>query len=203
MTRKFTRRKPKYSKQERERALINFLRLQKLIDYEDMNMIVRNSVVRQVLSYSKFQNSVINRSTVFHALSTSSVRSHSEDPGAPPGTIPVKFILKDGGEVDALGRDGEIALRLAQRYDVPMEGACEASLACTTCHCYVEDDDFFDKLSEATEEEEDLLDKAPFLSTNSRLGCQIIISDQLSGIRLRLPRATANFYVDGHVPQPH
>ena len=100
-------------------------------------------------------------------------------------------------------RRGEIALRLAQRYDVPMEGACEASLACTTCHCYVEDDDFFDKLSEATEEEEDLLDKAPFLSTNSRLGCQIIISDQLSGIRLRLPRATANFYVDGHVPQPH
>ena len=35
-------------------------------------------------------------------------------------------------------REGEIALRLAQRHGIPMEGACEASLACTTCHCYVE-----------------------------------------------------------------
>ena len=59
------------------------------------------------------------------------------------------------------------------------------------------------KLPEATEEEEDLLDKAPFLDMNSRLGCQIVISEDLSGITLRLPRATANFYVDGHVPQPH
>ena len=36
-----------------------------------------------------------------------------------------------------------------------------------------------------------------------RLGCQIIITKELEGIRLRLPRATKNFYVDGHVPQPH
>ena len=84
-----------------------------------------------------------------------------------------------------------------------MEGACEASLACTTCHCYVEDEHFFDLLPEASEEEEDLLDKAPFLSVNSRLGCQIIINEEFSGIRIKLPRATANFYVDGHVPQPH
>ena len=105
--------------------------------------------------------------------------------------------------MSALGRDGECALRLAQRYEVAMEGACEASLACTTCHCYVEDDDKFDQLPPATEEEEDLLDKAPFLAINSRLGCQIILNQDISGIRLRLPRATANFYVDGHVPQPH
>lgn len=88
------------------------------------------------------------------------------------------------------------------RYDIPMEGACEASLACTTCHCYVESD-HLDALPEATEEEEDLLDEAPFLSVNSRLGCQIILTPELDGIVLRLPRATKNFYVDGHVPQPH
>ena len=45
--------------------------------------------------------------------------------------------------MSALGREGEPALRLAQRYEVPMEGACEASLACTTCHCYVEDDEMY------------------------------------------------------------
>ena len=50
--------------------------------------------------------------------------------------------------MNALGREGEIALRLAQRYDVPMEGACEASLACTTCHCYVEQDKYFDMVGE-------------------------------------------------------
>ena len=49
-----------------------------------------------------------------------------------------------------------------------MEGACEASLACTTCHCYVETEEHFDILPEATETEEDLLDMAPFLDTNSR-----------------------------------
>ncbi len=48
-------------------------------------------------------------------------------------------------------------------------GACEASLACTTCHVYV-DHDFLDTLPESTETEEDLLDQAPFLKENSRLG---------------------------------
>jgi len=84
-----------------------------------------------------------------------------------------------------------------------MEGACEASLACVTCHCYVEDESFADVIPEATEEEEDLLDKAPFLDMSSRLGCQIVLTEEMGGLVLRLPRATANFYVDGHVPQPH
>ena len=136
-------------------------------------------------------------------LSTSLARRYSEDPSSPPGHIPVTFVLKDGAEVRALARPGEVALRLAQRYEVPMEGACEASLACVTCHCYVDQDDYFDQLPEATEEEEDLLDKAPFLAVNSRLGCQIVVTEELAGLQLRLPRATANFYVDGHVPQPH
>lgn len=50
-----------------------------------------------------------------------------------------------------------------------MEGACEASLACTTCHVYV-NSDHFDKLPASEEKEDDLLDMAPFLKENSRLG---------------------------------
>ena len=50
-----------------------------------------------------------------------------------------------------------------------MEGACEASLACTTCHVYV-NHDYVDKLPPAKDEEDDLLDIAPFLKENSRLG---------------------------------
>lgn len=83
-----------------------------------------------------------------------------------------------------------------------MEGACEASLACTTCHIYVHQD-YTDKLQIPEEKEEDLLDLAPFLQENSRLGCQIILTKELDGIKLELPKATRNFYVDGHTPVPH
>jgi ferredoxin len=125
-----------------------------------------------------------------------------------PETIQVTFVTKDGQEEKVMAKEGERALYLAHRKGIDMEGACEASLACTTCHCYVEGQqedgqDFFDALPEATETEEDLLDMAPFLSVNSRLGCQVILRPELNGIVLRLPRATKNFYVDGHKPQPH
>ena len=60
------------------------------------------------------------------------------------------------------------------RYDIELEGACEASLACSTCHVYV-DEKYFDKLDEPKEEEDDMLDMAPELRQNSRLGCQIIL----------------------------
>lgn len=83
-----------------------------------------------------------------------------------------------------------------------MEGACEASLACTTCHVYVLED-YLEKLPEADEKEEDLLDMAPYLKENSRLGCQIKLNKGLEGLKLQLPKATRNFYVDGHTPKPH
>ncbi|KAK2547829.1 Adrenodoxin-like protein 1 [Acropora cervicornis] len=51
--------------------------------------------------------------------------------------------------------------------------------------------------------EDDMLDMAPFLQENSRLGCQIILAKDLEGLEVTLPKATRNFYVDGHVPQPH
>merc|ERR1712001_729923 len=119
-----------------------------------------------------------------------------------PDTISVTFVTKDGESITVKGREGERALYLAHRKGVDMEGACEASLACTTCHCYVDSsEEHWDLLPEAEEKEEDLLDMAPFLDVNSRLGCQIILAPELNGIVLRLPRATKNFYVDGHKPQ--
>lgn len=51
--------------------------------------------------------------------------------------------------------------------------------------------------------EEDLLDLAPFLQETSRLGCQVILTKELDGVTVTLPKATRNFYVDGHTPQPH
>lgn len=51
--------------------------------------------------------------------------------------------------------------------------------------------------------EDDMLDMAPMLQENSRLGCQITLTPELEGIELTLPKVTRNFYVDGHVPKPH
>ncbi|XP_036985013.1 ferredoxin-2, mitochondrial isoform X2 [Artibeus jamaicensis] len=81
-------------------------------------------------------------------------------------------------------------------------GACEASLACSTCHVYVSED-HLDLLPSPDEREDDMLDMAPLLQENSRLGCQITLTPELEGAEFTLPKITRNFYVDGHVPKPH
>lgn len=116
--------------------------------------------------------------------------------------VNVTYIDKNGKSTDVKGKVGDNVLYLAHRHGIEMEGACEASLACTTCHVYVLDK-YLDSLPEATEKEEDLLDMAPFLKENSRLGCQILLTHELEGLKLQLPKATRNFYVDGHTPKPH
>ncbi|CAD5113816.1 DgyrCDS2980 [Dimorphilus gyrociliatus] len=113
-----------------------------------------------------------------------------------------QLINKNGEEKKIRGKIGDNVLYLAHRHDIPLEGACEASLACSTCHVYV-DFDYLDLLPEPDEREEDMLDMAPSLKENSRLGCQIILTKEMEGMKLTLPPITRNFYVDGHVPQPH
>uniref|UniRef100_A0A2S2NBH5 Adrenodoxin-like protein n=1 Tax=Schizaphis graminum TaxID=13262 RepID=A0A2S2NBH5_SCHGA len=125
-----------------------------------------------------------------------------QEPKNEADIVRVAFVDRDGKRTEVRGKVGDNVLYLAHRYGVEMEGACEASLACTTCHCYVADD-YLSKLPESEEKEDDLLDLAPFLKENSRLGCQIILTKCLDGIELVLPAATRNFYVDGHKPKPH
>ena len=101
------------------------------------------------------------------------------------------FIERDGTrrEVDApLGRS---VLEIARRHDIDIEGACDGSLACSTCHVVV-DPDWYDLLKEASEDEEDMLDLAFNPTRTSRLGCQIVITEELDGLTVRLPAATRN-----------
>ena len=84
---------------------------------------------------------------------------------------------------------GLSVLEIAHRNKIDLEGACEGSLACSTCHVIVVDDDF-DRLAEPTEDEEDLLDLAFGLTRTSRLGCQIIITEELDGLTVSLPAVT-------------
>lgn len=130
------------------------------------------------------------------------VRYEWKDPKSDDEVVNITYVRKDGSKVPVRGKVGDNLMYLAHRYGVEMEGACEASLACTTCHVYVRED-YCDRLPEPDEKEEDLLDLAPFLKENSRLGCQIVLTKDLEGLEVTLPMATRNFYVDGHVPQPH
>ena len=117
-------------------------------------------------------------------------------------SIGITFIDRDGQHIPVLGLPGEHLLSLAHRHDIDMEGACDASLACTTCHVYIQHE-YLRALAASSEEEEDLLDLAPFLESNSRLGCQVLLSREMEGMVVTLPKVTRNFYVDGHIPKPH
>ncbi len=105
------------------------------------------------------------------------------------------FILKDGSRKEVDAPLGLSVLEIAHRNHVDIEGACEGSLACSTCHVIV-DKDWFDKLGEASEDEEDMLDLAFGLTHTSRLGCQIKMSEELAGLVVKLPAATRHMMVD-------
>lgn len=101
------------------------------------------------------------------------------------------FIERDGTPREVDAPLGLSVLEIAHRHKIDIEGACEGSLACSTCHVIV-DPDWYDLLKEATEDEEDMLDLAFGLTQTSRLGCQIIMTEELDGLTVRLPSATRN-----------
>ncbi len=105
--------------------------------------------------------------------------------------INVNFRLEDGTIKTVSAPIGLSVLEVAHQNEIPLEGACEGSLACSTCHVIV-GDEFFDKLPKATEDEEDMLDLAFGLKQTSRLGCQIILNKDLDGIIFEVPQNTRN-----------
>ncbi|MDX1974918.1 MAG: ferredoxin family 2Fe-2S iron-sulfur cluster binding protein [Rickettsiales bacterium] len=105
------------------------------------------------------------------------------------------FVKSDGTEQLVEVPNGISVLEAAHKAHLPLEGACEGSLACSTCHVIVAPE-WYDKLKTATEDEEDMLDLAFGLTHTSRLGCQIMMSDALDGLKVTLPAATRNMMVD-------
>jgi len=99
------------------------------------------------------------------------------------------FVERDGTRREVDAPVGRSVLEIARRHDIDIEGACDGSLACSTCHVVV-DPDWYDLLKEASEDEEDMLDLAFNLTRTSRLGCQIVITEELDGLTVELPAAT-------------
>ncbi|CAK0770392.1 reduced ferredoxin [Azospirillaceae bacterium] len=96
------------------------------------------------------------------------------------------FIETDGARREVDAPVGLSVLEIAHKNGVDIEGACEGSLACSTCHVII-DDDWYGRLPQAEESEEDMLDLAFALTKTSRLGCQIIMADALDGLTVRVP----------------
>ena len=101
------------------------------------------------------------------------------------------FVEQDGSRREVDAPLGLSVLEVAHKHGVDIEGACEGSLACSTCHVIV-DGAWFGKLAKPTEDEEDMLDLAFDLQETSRLGCQIIMTEALDGLVVRLPAGTRN-----------
>lgn len=98
----------------------------------------------------------------------------------------VEFVTAGGERVSANAEPGANLLRVAQAAGLPLEGTCEGQMACSTCHVIVAED-WFDRLEEASEEEEDMLDLAAGVARTSRLSCQIDLTPELDGLEIRIP----------------
>ncbi|MGH6930193.1 MAG: ferredoxin family 2Fe-2S iron-sulfur cluster binding protein [Dongiaceae bacterium] len=105
------------------------------------------------------------------------------------------FIKTDGSRLEVDAPLGLSVLEIAHRNNLDLEGACEGSLACSTCHVIV-DPEWYEILPDASEDEEDMLDLAFGLTQTSRLGCQLIITEELDGLTVSLPAATRNMMTD-------
>ena len=105
----------------------------------------------------------------------------------------VRFLRADGSlNKEVEGKSGDRLLDVAWAAREPLEGACEGVMACSTCHVIVDAADF-ETLPPASEEEEDLLDLAAHAARTSRLACQILLTDEIESLTVRIPASAKNW----------
>ncbi|KAH8664623.1 2Fe-2S ferredoxin-type domain-containing protein [Xylariales sp. PMI_506] len=127
------------------------------------------------------------------SFSTTPRQSHGHVTAPKQGEeLYVTFIDKEEREHKLAVSKGDNLLDIAQAHDLEMEGACGGSCACSTCHVIVMDQEYFDRMPEAEDDENDMLDLAFGLQETSRLGCQITMTKELDGLRVKLPSMTRN-----------
>ncbi len=106
--------------------------------------------------------------------------------------LPHEELCPEGKVVET--EAGVTVLDAAKANGIDLEHACEKSCACTTCHVVVREG--FDSLSEASDEEEDMLDKAWGLEPESRLGCQAKVANE--DLVVEIPKYTINMVSEHH-----
>ena len=106
--------------------------------------------------------------------------------------LPHAALCPQGAEVE--GKPGVSILDTLLDKGIDLEHACEKQAACTTCHVILRQG--FDSLEDATEKEEDMLDKAWGLEPTSRLSCQALVGGQ--DLVIEIPKYTINMVKEGH-----
>ncbi len=104
--------------------------------------------------------------------------------------LKVTFTDPQGESVECEAETGDNLLKIGQAAGLPLEGTWEGQMACSTCHVIVAAE-WFDKLAQASEEEEDMLDFAAGARRASRLSCQIDLAAEHDGLTVRVP-STSN-----------
>ena len=98
----------------------------------------------------------------------------------------ITYIEHNGKEHTIDVQNGLTVMEGAVQNDIPgIDADCGGSMACATCHVYVKDD-WYDKLDEKSEGEDDMIDQAYEPKKNSRLSCQITVSDKIEGLIVHL-----------------
>ena len=103
----------------------------------------------------------------------------------------IKITFRDikGNDKTISANIGETLMEAAVKNDVAeIEAECGGACSCATCHVYI-DKDWLDKMPSATEMEEDMLDFAFGVKSNSRLSCQIKITKELDGLVVETPES--------------
>ena len=105
----------------------------------------------------------------------------------------MKIIVTDqDGVVHELeGLDGWRAMEVIRDWGLNIKAECGGALSCATCHVYV-DKDWLDVVGAPSDEEEDMLDSVGDVKSNSRLSCQILLSEELDGLKLTLTPSASN-----------
>ena len=99
----------------------------------------------------------------------------------------ITYIEHNGTNHTVDVQNGLTIMEGAVQNNIPgIDADCGGSMACATCHVYVKED-WFDKINKKNEGEDDMLDQAYGPKKNSRLSCQIIVSDDLDGLIVDMP----------------
>ena len=101
------------------------------------------------------------------------------------GLIKISVTDREGKEhqLDAPTDMNMNLMEVCKAHELPVEGTCGGMALCASCHVYVHSDH---ELKAPSDDEEDMLDQAFFVEDNSRLGCQIKMSDEMEGLKVTL-----------------
>lgn len=118
----------------------------------------------------------------------------SAQPATAKETVTINFILPDGKRKEARAKLGDSLLDVVidNNLDIDGYGACEGTLACSTCHIIFKEENFKKISAKPTDEELDMLDLAYGLSDTSRLGCQILVTKEMEGWEVMVPAGFAD-----------